>query len=250
MANNRFIISALAAVISLGALSACTPTTTHKSFYDGNGAQSSTQGSADGSAPASPGKAMTLAAVTSMLDQLTVAPETRTRYQRSDFMGNDWNKDAKGCKTRTKVLAEESLTQVTHYRNCAIRTGKWESIFDGKQFTDPQAVTIDHMVPLLEAWDSGANQWSFKQRNRYGNDLAYPWGLVVETKQLNEDKGHSDPSEWMPPREKCAYLAAWVGVKWRWNLTADRKEIRAIKSGLAGCSDQSMAQVTVPAKAS
>lgn len=50
----------------------------------------------------------------------------------------------------------------------------------------------DHVVPLKEAWISGARSWTAAQRESFANDLTRPQ-LVAVTDNLNESKGA--PSE-------------------------------------------------------
>ncbi|MFI6604216.1 hypothetical protein ACIBHX_48995 [Nonomuraea sp. NPDC050536] len=40
---------------------------------------------------------------------------------------------------------------------------------------------VDHLVPLAEAWDSAAYDWTTAQRQAYANDLNEPWHLVAVT---------------------------------------------------------------------
>ena len=83
----------------------------------------------------------------------TVAGETRRGYDRDKF--RHWV-DADGdCRdTRDEVLADESLTAVS---GCDVQQGRWRSYYDGVVVRDSSAFDVDHLVPLAEAWDSGAS---------------------------------------------------------------------------------------------
>src|SRR4051794_14242797 len=87
--------------------------------------------------------------------QLPVATERPAGYDRDEF--KHWV-DADGdCQdTRDEVLAAESLVEVG---GCDVSTGKWFSYYDRQTWTQSSDVDIDHMVPLKEAWDSGAHAW-------------------------------------------------------------------------------------------
>ncbi|WP_157847618.1 hypothetical protein [Streptomyces violens] len=44
----------------------------------------------------------------------------------------------------------------------------------------------------------------------------------------------------MPPSAdaRCTYLADWVGTKLRWELTADRTQVKSLQDVAAGCGQQ------------
>ena len=65
------------------------------------------------------------------------------------------------------------------------------------------------MVPLAEAWASGAWAWTTAQRQTYANDLGGP-ELWAVTDKVNQSKGDQDPAEWQPSRSafRCTY-ARW-----------------------------------------
>jgi hypothetical protein len=94
-------------------------------------------------------------------------------------------------------------------------------------------VDIDHLVPLAEAWDSGARGWNAGTRERYANDLGDRRALVAVTDNVNQSKGDQDIAEWLPELSRCRYVREWVSVKIRWSLTVDRVEKRTARR-LAG----------------
>ena len=80
---------------------------------------------------------------------------------------------------------------------CAATSGSWYSAYDGATWTAASDVDIDHLVPLAEAWDSGASGWTTAQRQAFANDLTRPQ-LIAVTDNVNQSKGDQDPAEWMP----------------------------------------------------
>ncbi len=92
------------------------------------------------------------------------------------------------------------------------------------------------MVPLAEAWRSGASGWTNAQRQSFANDLTRPQ-LIAVTDNVNQAKGDKDPAKWMPPSSsyKCTYVRAWVHVKKYYNLSVDSAEKSALQSALSGC---------------
>src|SRR5205085_10550088 len=83
---------------------------------------------------------------------------------------------------------------------------------------------VDHMVPLAEAWDSGARTWSTARRTAYANDLTDPRSLIAVSAGSNRSKGDQDPAEWTPSRNVCNYVKQWVVVKTRWSLSVNEAE--------------------------
>lgn len=165
------------------------------------------------------------------IDELPMASETQRGYDRARF--HHWV-DADGdCRdTRDEVLAAESLVAVT---GCDVQRGRWLSYYDGVTTLASSDFDVDHLVPLAEAWDSGAKRWNAATRQRFANDLRDPRTLVAVTASSNRSKSDRDPSEWMPELGRCRYVRQWVAVKVRWHLTADRAEKRALRDQSAGC---------------
>ena len=165
---------------------------------------------------------------------LPVARETRAGYVRSKFrLWTDANGDCQD--TRAEVLISESKTRTTG--GCTIRTGKWFSYYDHRTFRRASDLDIDHMVPLAEAWDSGAKRWTSDTRERYANDLHDRRTLIAVSAHANRSKGDRDPSEWMPIYGKCRYVKQWVAVKVRWSLKVNRAEKRTLVRRASHCTN-------------
>jgi uncharacterized membrane protein YhaH (DUF805 family) len=171
-----------------------------------------------------------------LVAQLVVAEEFPSGYDRDLF--RHWvDASGNGCDARREVLIAESTTPVTVGAGCSLTGGTWYSAFDGVTTTDPSTFDIDHFVPLKEAWDSGAHAWDSGTRQRFANDLDFAGSLIAVSASSNRSKGANDPAEWLPPNTayRCTYLITWVEVKLRWNLSADPREVSAIRSAGASC---------------
>ncbi|KUL53255.1 HNH endonuclease family protein [Streptomyces sp. NRRL S-1521] len=172
---------------------------------------------------------------------LPTAAESREGYQRSRFQ--HWtDEDRDGCNTREEVLIAESRTAPSIGAGCKITAGQWFSYYDGETLTQPRGLDIDHMVPLAEAWDSGANVWSAGRRKAYANDLGDERSLVAVTARSNRSKSDQDPAEWQPPLAdaRCTYTTHWVATKLRWGLTVDTAEQKALRELAAGCGQETV----------
>ncbi|AEM88945.1 HNH endonuclease family protein [Streptomyces violaceusniger] len=172
---------------------------------------------------------------------LPVDQEHNDGYKRSSF--KHWtDEDKDGCPTRSEVLQEESLAAVTTGPGCKVTGGRWLSYYDGQEISDVRKLDIDHLVPLLESWGSGAWSWSADRRERYANDLGDSRALVAVSAQQNRSKGGKDPAEWLPAAEgaRCRYVSEWTAVKLRWGLSADPGEHGMLKQLAAACPDDQL----------
>ncbi|MDR7252542.1 hypothetical protein J2X46_001518 [Nocardioides sp. BE266] len=182
--------------------------------------------------------------LSSGISSIAVGTENRTGYSRDLF--NHWvDADGDGCDTREEVLIAEAEDAPTVGSGCSLSGGRWYSYYDGVSQTSASALDIDHMVPLAEAWDSGARTWSAARREAYANDLGDTRTLVGVTASLNRSKGDQDVAEWLPPINQCRYVKEWVAAKIRWSLTADSGEIGALQQVAGGCTDSAITVTVV-----
>jgi hypothetical protein len=167
-------------------------------------------------------------------------------YDREAF-GSAWlDTDGNGCNQRDDVLVRDALSGTVHYAQQGrcdhdVLAGSWLDPYTDRRLTftdlkDPQqaqAIQIDHLVPLAEAWASGADGWAARRREQFANDLA---GLLAVDGPTNAAKGADDPAAWRPREAfQCTYAIRWVATKSRWDLTVDRPERRAVKQLLGTC---------------
>lgn len=170
-----------------------------------------------------------------LLAGLTVAfPDPQRPTYLRDRFGN-WADDDGDCRdTRAEVLAAESEIPVTG--RCTITAGRWYSAYDDTELDDPQQVDVDHLVPLGNAWDSGAWRWSADRLVAYGNDVEHVEHLVAVSSRSNRSKGDRSPDRWMIPSRdqptRCAYLTNWTVVKARWELTVTPGEMDTLRRGI------------------
>lgn len=188
-----------------------------------------------GAAPGATPTGASAATAESQLHALTVnSGLTMSGYSRDRF--HIWASQGHGCDTRDVVLKRQGH-DVKATSECKIYNGSWTSPYNGKTYTDPQALQIDHVVPLADAWLSGAKNWSDDKREAFANDLTRPQLLAVDGHD-NEAKGDQDPSEWKPPQHDfwCTYARDWVSVKAYWKLTVTSAEKAALEDMLATCA--------------
>ncbi|WP_433538732.1 HNH endonuclease family protein [Micromonospora sp. CA-249363] len=171
----------------------------------------------------------------SQLNALTVASQGSTSGYSRDLFPH-WITISGSCNTREQVLKRDG-TSVVVDSSCAATSGRWYSPYDGATWTAASDVDIDHVVPLAEAWRSGANSWTTSRRQSFANDLSRPQ-LIAVTDNVNQAKGDQDPSTWQPPLSsyRCTYSKMWITVKYNWSLTLQSSEKSALQSMLNTCA--------------
>ncbi|KAK2747531.1 hypothetical protein FQN57_002023 [Myotisia sp. PD_48] len=174
-------------------------------------------------------------AAQSALASLTVAPHgPQDGYSRSKFP--HWITISGACNTRETVLNRDG-TNVQNDSECRATSGSWYSPYDGATWTDAADVDIDHVIPLSNAWKSGASTWTTAKRQQLANDLANPQ-LIAVTDNVNQAKGDQGPEDWQPPLAsyRCTYSKMWIKVKSVYQMTITSAEKTALTSMLNSCS--------------
>ncbi|ONK11956.1 HNH endonuclease family protein [Streptomyces sp. MP131-18] len=167
------------------------------------------------------------------LAALTVAPPgSMAGYSRRLFP--HWT-SRDGCSTREEVLKRDG-EGVTVDADCRPVSGTWYSPYDDVTVPASSRVDIDHVVPLAEAWRSGADAWTTDRREAFANDLGRPQ-LIAASAASNRSKGDQDPAEWQPRAAAyhCTYGKMWVRAKYHWQLTIDDAERTALREMLSTC---------------
>ena len=148
------------------------------------------------------------------------------------------------CDTRA-LLLQQTGQQVRTNKNCTVTSGHWTDAYSGAPVTSPKAVDIDHMIPLAEAWRSGASRWSPRTWQEFVNDTTNG-ETVVANASLNRAKGDKTPDQWLPPSPhevQCDYTARYIHTQAVWNqrtqseggLSMDPQEKAGIQRALDAC---------------
>lgn len=168
------------------------------------------------------------------LAALTVAASTHTTTYDRDLFPT-WITISGTCNTRETVLKRDGTSVVVNSA-CTATSGSWYSPYDGATWSAASDVDIDHVVPLKNAWISGAWAWTTSKRQSFANDLSDPQ-LIAVTDNVNQSKGDKSPDSWKPPLTSyyCTYAKMWVRVKYVWTLTVTSAEKTALTSMLATC---------------
>lgn len=169
----------------------------------------------------------------------------KTGYSREAF-GQRWaDIDRNGCDTRNDVLKRD-LTDSSFKagtRDCKVMTGTLADPYTGQQlnFTteDADAIQIDHVVALSDAWQKGAGQWEPRKRGAFAND---PLNLLAVDGPTNGSKSDGDAATWLPPDKgyRCALVARQTAVKAKYDLWITAAERDAIARVLVTCPAQTV----------
>ena len=179
----------------------------------------------------------------SMLKGLTVAPAgTMAGYSREAFVhwaaeaqAYGWAEPEGSCDVRDAALIRDGEC-IRIDGDCSITAGTWLDPYTGQTLSDPSEVDIDHIVPLANAWRSGASSagWSTADREAYAND---PEVLLSADDAANQAKGDKGPEAWKPPNRAywCEYARRWIWIKSDWDLTVNPAEETALGQMIGTC---------------
>lgn len=187
-----------------------------------------------GSASATPPNIPSEATARSELNALRVAADGSSNGYSRDLFPH-WNTVSGACNTRETVLRRDGSGVVTD-SSCQPTSGSWYSPYDGATWSLASDVDIDHIVPLSNAWRTGASGWTQARRTQFANDLGNPQ-LIAVTDNVNQAKGDQSPATWKPSRTTywCTYAKMWVHTKYRYALTVNSAEKSALVTMLDRC---------------
>lgn len=174
-----------------------------------------------------------------VLDELPVKGRApKTGYARTQF-GDGWRLVGV-CDMRNIILARDLKKTIVN-PECKVLSGDLNDPYTGKliHFTrgsdTSDDVQIDHVVALSNAWQTGAQQISYAQREAFAND---PLNLLAADGQANQDKGDGDAATWLPPNKpfRCQYVTRQVQVKKKYKLWVTLAEKEIIQRILISCN--------------
>ncbi len=171
----------------------------------------------------------------------------KTGYSRLQF-GPPWTDDVdiegghNHCDTRNDILRRD-LSNVVPATGCIVQSGVLHDPYTGKdvQFNREEGtdvlVQVDHVVPLLDAWQKGAQQWDPVKRVQFAND---PLDLLAVSGKANRHKKAGDVATWLPSNKdfRCAYVTRVVNVKAKYGVWMTQEEHDAASRILTTCSSE------------
>ena len=168
----------------------------------------------------------------------------KTGYDRELF-SDGWGKIG-SCDARNFILARD-LKNITWRsgETCIVESGVLNDPYTGKTINFLRGrstsikVQIDHVVAVSDAWQKGAQKWSYAKRFNFYND---PLNLLAVDGPTNGSKGDGDTATWLPPNKgyRCAYVARQVAVKLKYGVWVTSAEKNAMSSVLAKCPSTSL----------
>lgn len=175
-------------------------------------------------------------------------------YDRGRYFGGWASNGCGSATTRDTILARDLKGAVKNPR-CQVTSGTLSDPYTGRTIrfrrgrNTSSAVQIDHVVALLDAWESGARDWDQTKRVQYANspdvllasdgpaNMAKGSGLDVNGTALYRPQDSGAPDIWMPDNKayRCDYMAKRAAIKSKWGLTMTPREKQQTVSVLSQC---------------
>lgn len=166
-----------------------------------------------------------------MLETLVVQPvKDDGSYNRADKFGRSF-------KTGMAGAVEHRDVPTATFRNdkpqARVVSGSFIDPYTGLpvQVTGGEQADadIDHIVPLKEAYVSGADSWSKDQRKEFANNMD---NLVYTDSSINRSKSDKDAANWIPSYEpsQCIYAVKQISIKGEYKLSVDSAEKAALQN--------------------
>lgn len=175
-------------------------------------------------------------------------------YDRERYFGGWASNGCGSATTRDTILARDLKGAVKNPR-CQVTSGTLSDPYTGRTIrfrrgrNTSSAVQIDHVVALLDAWESGARDWDQAKRVQYANspdvllasdgpaNMVKGSGLDVNGTALYRPQDSGAPDIWMPDNKayRCDYMAKRATIKSKWGLTMTPREKQQTVSVLSQC---------------
>ncbi len=154
-----------------------------------------------------------------MLDKLTVAEEIRcSPFEREKHYPHS---------QRIELLISAEL-------------GGIYGPYTGTCFVSLYETTIEHIVAVSEAHDSGLCAASLATRRQFASDLR---NLTLASSTVNKAKSAKDAAQWQPQRNRCWFAARVIEVRSVYGLTIDAREKAALSEILGRCNSTALGVV-------
>ena len=171
--------------------------------------------------------------------------DRQTDFSRYRF-GEPWSDDVNvefghnGCNTRDDILRRDLTQLVVRPGTCYAQSGVLIDPYTGESIAfvrgpdSSEAIQIDHVVSLSDAWYKGARDWDEQRRRDFAND---PRNLLAVGAKANFDKAFRDADAWLPPNPafRCEFVARQIAVKAAYQLWVSANEKRAMAAVLDHC---------------
>ena len=171
--------------------------------------------------------------------------DRQTDFSRYRF-GEPWSDDVNvefghnGCNTRDDILRRDLTQLVVRPGTCYAQSGVLIDPYTGESIAfvrgpdSSEAIQIDHVVSLSDAWYKGARDWDEQRRRDFAND---PRNLLAVGAKANFDKAFRDANAWLPPNPafRCEFVALQIAVKAAYRLWVSANEKRAMAAVLDHC---------------
>jgi hypothetical protein len=164
------------------------------------------------------------------------------RYRFGEAWSDDVNVEFghNGCNTRDDILRRDLDELVVRPGTCYAQTGVLHDPYSGQTIaftrgpTTSDAVQIDHVVSLSDAWHKGARGWDDQRLRDFAND---PRNLLAVGAQANFDKAYRDATAWLPANEgfRCEFVARQIAVKAAYGLWLSKNEKATMEDVLVRC---------------
>lgn len=175
-------------------------------------------------------------------------------YDRERYFGG-WASNGCGSATTRDTILARDLKDAVKNPKCQVTSGTLSDPYTGQTISfrrgrnTSSAVQIDHVVALLDAWESGARDWDQAKRVQYANspdvllasdgpaNMAKGSGLDVNGTALYRPQDSGAPDIWMPDNKayRCDYMAKRATIKSKWGLTMTPREKQQTVSVLSQC---------------